>query len=1122
MSRAVALVVEQALRLKPNQRNRIAAVAGLLLVAAVLAACPWLLTNLFSTSYLPHGFCFLWNPRLLWLHVISDSIIWLSYTAIAITLAVLVRVGRPQIRFELVFVLFGSFIIACGFTHFLDVVLLWKPYYWLDGDLKLLTAGVSLITAVSLPFYLPRLKSTLNRAELSAENERRFMAAMNSSLDSFYILESMRDASGEIFDFRYRFMNSLGASLLKRSASEILGLSICDVAPDNRSSGLLEKYKQVVATGEPYVDELSIDYVAASWIKLQAVKLDDGVAITVSDISERKHREEKTAENERRFLAVTGSSLDGLSLMQSVRNIDGEIADFRIVFVNRNAARMVNLAPQSMIGQLLCELMPQRREQGLFAIYKHVAESGEPFVSEFPVDKVHGMTAEWLKIQVVQLDDGVAITASDISERKRREEATAANERRFLAAAELSLDSFFILESIRDPAGEIVDFRFTFLNTRGAAIIFHKPEEVLGQALCELLPENRAGGFFDIYKRVVETGEPFADEFSVDFKSLNASWLKLQVVKLEDGVAITSSDITDRKRLEMEKTRAFTESLIFNSPAAVIVTDVDHTITAINPAAEKMLWYKPEELVNRATPLVFYDASQIEDRAARLSAELSVPMSPEDAIFASGHYGSSEHEGEWTFIRNQGSSLAVNVAVTPLQGDQGQPAGFMITAYDISERKRREDYISHLAHHDLLTGLPTRQLLMDRLSMVMARSERFNTRCALLIIDLNNFKQVNDSFGHHSGDKLLVQVAERLRSTLRAIDTVARMGGDEFVVLLADLEKEEDAEDVAAKLLAAFATPFTLNEQNRVRMTASIGICVFPDGGADRNALLRNADAAMFQAKAKGQNIALLFSREVAQLAIEKLELETALFNALDAEEFVLHYQPQVSLLNGEMIGVEALLRWNSKKLGMVQPLRFIPLAEKSGLIIPIGAWVIQRACKDLRKLHDQFGRHLVMAVNLSARQLDQPDLLQVIETALRENGIEPTCFEIEITESLLMSDSPHASLFFDGLRKLGVRVAIDDFGTGFSSMSYLLRFSVDRLKVDRCFIQHCSTDANSATITHAIVTLAHQLHASVLAEGVETQEQMDYLKDAGCDDVQGYYLSRPVTLDLIFHTMNA
>jgi diguanylate cyclase (GGDEF)-like protein/PAS domain S-box-containing protein len=840
--------------------RRSTAIGGALAFSAILAAFPWLLTNALSTSYLPHGFCFAWNPRLLWLHVVADGVIWLSYVAIAAALAELYVGTQRQMRFRGILVLFSAFIVACGFTHLLDVVVLWRPFYWMQGDMKLLTACISLITAAMLPFCIPQVKAVLAQAAESAENGRRFLAAVESSLDSLYLLRS-----------------------------------------------------------------------------------------------------------------------------------------------------------------------------------------------------------------------------------------------------------------VRNDAGEIVDFRFLFVNGRAAALVSSTPERLVGNLLCETLPQNRERGFFDAYKQVTETGTPYVQEFAVNaFQGVTAEWLKIQVVKLDDGVAVTCSDISERKRLQAERDAAFAGSLIDKVPAAVIVTDSAHTIVSINPAAEKMLWYKPEELIGAASPLVIFDKEQVDALCVRLSATTGAAVSPEEAIF-SGFTGlNPEAEGEWKFRRKGGSAVDVQAAITPLTNDRMETFGYMITAYDISERKRREQYISHLANHDVLTRLPTRQLLLDRLKMMLSRCDRFGKKSALIMVDLNGFKQINDKFGHHVGDRLLVQVAERLQSAVRAVDTVARMGGDEFVVLVADLDSAEGAEVVAEKLLESFRKPFALSDQSKGSVGASVGVCVYPAGGEDADALLRNADIAMYHAKAARGHCYRIFDKRIEQVVLQQRNMAAALGSALSKAELRLEYQPQFSLADGSLVGVEALLRWTSGVLGPVSPGHFIPMAEESGLILPIGEWVVETACRELASLQQRFGPRMVMAVNISARQLDQAGLLPIIQRAAKANNIDPASIEIEITESLLMNETPHAFDFFDGLRKMGARVAIDDFGTGFSSMSYLLRYSVDRLKIDRCFIEDCCSNPNSAAITSAVIALAHQLKVSVLAEGVETEEQMRFLRAAGCDDVQGFYTGRPVAPELL------
>ncbi len=844
----------------------------------------------------------------------------------------------------------------------------------------------------------------------------------------------------------------------------------------------------------------------------------DGFMITAYDISERKCREEEAAKAKSQIEAI------GRSQMIIEFGLDGTI-----LYANENYLRAFDYMADEVIGKNhSIFLSNEYRESHSYQEFWNALRRGEFQRGEF--QRIGKLGREvWIEASYNPIldTDGKPVRvvkfAADVTERVRMQGSLRDVESRTQAILDNVVDGIISI----DAAGAIVS-----INPAAVRMFEYEASEVIGQNVKMLMPEPDRGshdGHLARYRSTGKTriigvgreldglaksGRTFPMELTITEVSVREKRLFVGVVR----------DITERKRAEHDarRARAFRESLIENSPAAIIVTAPDFTISAMNPAAQKMLWYHPDELVGRGTPLIFYDHSQVAARAKRLAAESGAFVPLDQAIFTADRETNGLREAEWTFFRKGGSTVVVQVNVTPLTGEDGLPTGFMITAYDISERKRHEEYISHLAHHDVLTGLPTRQLLMDRLEMMLSRSQRFTSKSALLMIDLNNFKRVNDSLGHHVGDRLLIQVAERLRGTVRTMDTVARMGGDEFVVLVSDLESASAAEQVARKLLAAFQAPFALKEQSEIDVTASIGICIYPEGGTDANVLLRNADIAMYYAKATRRHSYQIFDQTIADAVIRQREMEAALTGALDGGELYLDYQPQFSLADGGMVGVEALLRWNSRQFGPVTPSLFVPVAESSGLILPIGVWVIRTACAELRRLQSQFGPHLVMAVNLSSRQLDQPGLLKDIEDTLAAYDLDPACLEMEITESILMTESSSSRDFFEGLRELGVRVAIDDFGTGFSSMAYLLRFSVNRLKIDRCFIADSPQNPNSATVTSAIIALAHQLKVSVLAEGVETEAQLEFLKGAGCDDAQGYYLGRPMTPEMIISTVLA
>jgi diguanylate cyclase (GGDEF)-like protein len=424
--------------------------------------------------------------------------------------------------------------------------------------------------------------------------------------------------------------------------------------------------------------------------------------------------------------------------------------------------------------------------------------------------------------------------------------------------------------------------------------------------------------------------------------------------------------------------------------------------------------------------------------------------------------------------------------------------------------RESEERYRHLAQHDALTGLPTRVLLHDRLQSALVSAARHQTGLALLMLDLDNFKHINDSLGHHAGDQTLCTMADRICRNVRKTDTVARMGGDEFVVLLPEVHDLKEAERIAGKIVAALSVPMKIGNRT-VPVTVSVGVCSAFGSGLDADELLASVDAAMYQAKAQGRNRFHVFTAEMAREKVEKFRMQAGLGHAIERNELELHYQPMVSLETGAFTGVEALLRWRSKEMGMIMPGDFIPLAEESGLIVPIGEWVLREACREIGLLERQLNCSLMLAVNLSPRQFQQDDMPKMIQRALADFGRSPNAVEFEITERMLMSDSRQTMNALIQLRDLGVNLAIDDFGIGFSSLSYITRFSVDRIKIDRSFVENCTSDENSVAVVRAIVAMAHGLGIQVVAEGIETPEQLDLLRRERCDTAQGYYFSRPV-----------
>ena len=473
-----------------------------------------------------------------------------------------------------------------------------------------------------------------------------------------------------------------------------------------------------------------------------------------------------------------------------------------------------------------------------------------------------------------------------------------------------------------------------------------------------------------------------------------------------------------------------------------------------------------------------------------------------------------EKTREKRYLHKNGHYIWVNLTSSMVRDGDGNPKYYSTVVEDISRRKQIEEELLHLANHDALTSLPNRSLLLDRLGQALVFAGRKGRQVAVMLIDLDRFKNINDSLGHDIGDKIIVDIARRLSACVRVGDTIARLGGDEFVLIRPDVTREDAVATMAQQILETLAQPMTI-QGHEFYPTGSIGVSMYPKDGQDSQTLLKNADMAMYRAKDAGRNTFQFYAREMNSRALDRLKLETGLRRALEREEFVVYYQPQMHIASGRLIAAEALLRWAPPGQEMVFPGDFIPIAEETGLIVPIGQWVLRHACEQKRQWHDagQF-TDLRIAVNLSARQFKQQDIVGMVSHTLKETGCRPEWLELEITESVVMEDPEAAAETLHKLSEMGVHLSIDDFGTGYSSLSYLKRFPIDALKIDKSFVRDITVDADDAAIAKAVIALAHSLKLCVIAEGVETVEQLEFLRSQDCDAVQGYYLSRPMPVE--------
>jgi diguanylate cyclase (GGDEF)-like protein len=697
-------------------------------------------------------------------------------------------------------------------------------------------------------------------------------------------------------------------------------------------------------------------------------------------------------------------------------------------------------------------------------------------------------------------------------DREIRRKATEEAHSKFLAAAETSMDAFVIFEAVRDQTGAIIDFRFQYVNANFERMMGKSRTQLLGQLRSTITSVPRQSGLFNRLWTVVTTGESMCEEFLVVDPEIKATWLRLQVTKLGDGIAMTCCDISGIKTAQerYKHLLEFTDSVFQNAPFSIVATDMEGVVTAMNVAAEKLSGYHRDELVGKAPLTILHDEAEFLAKSGEDDPAMVSDSDRFHLLTATAAAAGELEEQEWTLVRRDGSRTPISLAMRAVRSDAGEVTGYVGIAVDITERRQMLDYVTHLATHDQLTGLMGRALLRDKTVEAIERARRYGTKVAVFMLDLDHFKRINDSLGHTSGDQILVEAANRLRRSVRSTDIVARAGGDEFVVVMPDITSVADVDQCAANLVLKLSPEISVDE-HLVKVTTSVGVCIYPDFASDVKHLFKRADAAMYAAKENGRNQHQIFSEGMMKETADRLMMEHALRHAIANGEMEMHYQPQVSLTTGAITGMEALLRWTHPRIGKISPAQFIPLAEETGLIIPIGEWAFMVSCCEGKALQDELGMELTVSVNLSPRQFQQKNLLQVIEHCLAKSGLSASHLEIEITEGMLMVNNHDNLDKLQKIRELGVKISIDDFGTGFCSFSYLLQYQVDRLKIDQSFVRQAETDVNAASVVRTIIAMSHGLNIKVVAEGVETDEQLRFLLRRKCDEVQGNFLGVPV-----------
>jgi diguanylate cyclase (GGDEF)-like protein/PAS domain S-box-containing protein len=798
---------------------------------------------------------------------------------------------------------------------------------------------------------------------------------------------------------------------------------------------------------------------------------------------ERRHAQKALTESELRFRSLAESSPDAILTVDGVGTL---------LFANGAAGALFGYPVAALIGQAVTSLVPDyrpRRSKGPgSSASRHAARGRHADGRALSLELSFGeLVRDGKRLATVFARAAGEAGSGDV--------ALLESEERFRRAALLSSD--LIHEC--DRQSNRIEW-------------FGDIDGILGYAQREL-PRT-----FDGWQKVIhpedqarvaaavaahfETGAPFFEEYRVVRRDgtilhWNHSGTMLPAAPARPARSVgTIRDVSGRRQIEeaLRVSEKRYRTLFERNLAGVYRSTLEGRILDCNESFARIFGYSSREEVLRQAAWDFYQKP--EDREAALAKLLE---------------RQSLTNYELCLKRKDGSLVWVLESESLLEGPDGRLSVIEGTTIDITERKRAEEQVKHLAFHDPLTNLPNRLLFNDRLILAVAQAHRHNQKLAVLFLDLDRFKVINDSLGHSVGDELLRQLAERIQEHVREGDTVARLGGDEFTLLVPGINIEEDAAKIAKKICDAIHAPFWIDGRE-LFVTTSMGVSVYPSDGHDAETLVRNADSAMYRAKEQGRDNYQLYTPAMNAKAIERLSLESRLRQAVANDELELHFQPFIDLKTAEVLGAEALLRWRHPELGLIPPGDFIPIAELSGLIVPIGEWVLRTACAEARKWHQQGFQGLTVSVNLSSRQFQQTDLVSQVTQALAETGLEADKLDLEITESNAMQNAEHSINTLWGLKKQGVRISMDDFGTGYSSLNYLKRFPIDRIKLDQSFVRDLPGDKDDAAIAMAVIAMGRSLELVVIAEGVETEEQLAFLKGHECDQLQGFLLSRPLS----------
>lgn len=913
----------------------------------------------------------------------------------------------------------------------------------------------------------------------------------HGQLDQFFLL------SQDLFcclDFEGKLLqvNPAFEALLGYSSDALVGRR-CGVVVDPQDHPVIEVALARMQKGE-VIAAFEVRALSASgethWIEITPSTGGDIIYIIARVITEHKQAEAQLLRNQRLFQIAGETALiggwyvdmaDGVPIWSDeLSHIHGMPSGF-----------------QPTMAEAFNFYAPGSQER-LLEAFNACCERGVSFDDEFEVITQQGKHL-WVRAigKAVRDAEGTIIqvqgASQDITEQKQLRENLTQLAQRLTTTLDSITDGFFTLDT---------RWHFTYVNREAERILQRREGELLGQHIWQSFPDAEGSRFDDEYQRAAR------QQKAVHFEAYNPRlglWLEAHVYPSAEGLTVYFRDITERKASEHQL--KLLERSVESSTNGVIIVDAqssDLPMVYVNTAFERITGYSRDEALGRNCR--FLQGEDTDPAAIKLLRE-----------------GVAEQREVHVVMRNYRRNGAVfwnDLYISPVRDEMGLVTHYLGVQNDVSEQREYQTQLTYNANHDALTGLPNRVMLSQLLEQGCVLARRYQRYIAVLFIDLDDFKPINDTLGHDVGDFILIEVAKRLEDELRPWDTVARFGSDEFVVLLPDLAHESDVIQVVERVLQRLSPPYWYRD-SELHITASIGIAINDGSTENPRQLIQQADLAMYKAKRRGRNTYHWYTEDLNRKVSQRVSLRSALQQAIEKQQFELHYQPQIHAPSGRVVGVEALIRWQHPERGNIPPTDFISLAEDTGQIIPISEWVLITACRDAQRLNAMGVGPITMAVNVSPMQFQRPGFLASIEQVLADSGLTPALLELELTEGVMMDSTEQAIQVLQDLRTLGILIALDDFGTGFSSLSYLKRLPINRIKIDRSFVRDVITDINDAAIIDGVVAMAGKMGLEVLVEGVETWEQFAYLEQRKCDYFQGYYFARPMPLSALCAFLN-